>query len=193
MHKFKILPLFVIVLLLSVGIAGCTTADYSTAKPLPSLTFNHLNPYSVNSGATRITQSFQSGDMTRQTSLEFGKSPASLLKQYANQRFITSGAPQTFVFNIKKAKLSKTSSNTDALNFMVGLSLDVYKMEILLELSLLHPNGKKAQPHNVYYEQKLTLSSNVTLKEREYAQFEFYEKMITDIDRAVSDIIQNKL
>lgn len=193
MHNFKILPLIIISCIFGVGISGCTITDHSAAKPLPDLTFDYLTPLAVNNGATRITQSFQAGEMTRKTTPEFGQSPALLLKRYANQRFITTGAPQTFVFNIKKARLTKTTSNTDALNFMIGLSIDVYTVEIFLELSLLQSNNQKAQPHTIYYEQKLTVSSNVTLEEREYAQFQFYEKMITDIDRAVTDIVQNKL
>ncbi len=193
MHNIKLISLLSIACLFTIGLSGCTVTDHSAAKPLPDLTFNYLTPFAVNNGATRITQSFQAGEMTRNTAPEFGQSPAFLLKRYANQRFVTTGAPQTFVFDIKKARLTKATSNTDALNFMVGLSMDIYKVEVLLELSLLQFNGRKAQPHTIYYEQKLTLSSNVNLKEREYAQFEFYEKMITDIDRAVSDIVQNKL
>lgn len=175
---------------------GCTVIDHTGAKPLPDLTFNHLKAYSIKGGSTRITQSFKPDEMTRRVSNEFGQSPAFLLKRYANDRFVVDGQnnlPTTFVFNIKTAKLTKNTSDTDPLNFMIGISIDTYNLEVLLELSLMQADGQQAAPHTIYYEQKLVVSSNVTLEEREFAQFEFYERMMSDIDRAISDIIMNKL
>jgi len=187
---------WLLLFLMGVFVSSCTVLDHSGAKPLPDLTFSHLNPFIVKGGATRITQTFTPDEMTRIVSGEFVESPAFMLRRYANKRFVIEGQnalPTTFVFNIQKASLSKNTSNTDPLNFMIGLSQDTYKLVVFLELAQVQPNGQQSAPHTIFYEQDLIVSSNVSLEEREIAQFKFYERMITDIDRAVSDIVLNKL
>jgi len=100
---------------------------------------------------------------------------------------------KTFRFNIKNAQIRKSSGATDGLSFMTGLSEDQYMLEVFLELSKILDDGSQAAPHTVFYKQVLTMSSNNSIHDKELGFFKFYEDMMVDIDRAVSDIVQNKL
>jgi len=172
---------------------SCTLKDHSDIKPVPSLNFDYLEPYNVDNGRATITQTFTPDLMTMKVTKEFGESPADLVRRYAQSRFETNAPRQSLVINIKEASLSKITSLTDPLMFMTGLSKDIYVLKIFLELFPVSMEGNKTNPHTVYYEQQLTMSENVTLAARENAQFEFYEKTINDIDKAISDIVLNKL
>lgn len=185
---------FLFLLFVACLVSSCTLMDHSGAKPAPSLMFDHLQPYSANDRTVMITQSFTPDEMTLAVTKEFGESPAHLISRYAQSRFVTNSTATKngMIFNIKEASLSKQTRETDPLLFMTGSTLDKYKMKIFLELFPVLADGKKSNPFTLYYEQELKLSENVSLADREYAQFEFYEKMINDIDKAVTDIMLNK-
>ncbi|MEM7618232.1 MAG: hypothetical protein AAF244_02495, partial [Pseudomonadota bacterium] len=181
----------VFVIVMSCFVSSCTLMDHSGVKPTPSLMFDHLQPYSANGRTVMVTQSFTPDKMTLAVTKEFGESPAHLVSRYAQSRFVTNSVITNsgMIFNIKEASLTKQTRETDPLLFMTGSTLDKYKMKVFLELFPVLADGKKADPFTLYYEQELKLSENVSLADREYAQFEFYEKMINDIDQAVSNIM----
>ncbi|MEM9469872.1 MAG: hypothetical protein AAF988_06895 [Pseudomonadota bacterium] len=173
-------------------ITGCESPVYKKAKPVPVIGFAHLNAFTVQGGGTDIQQSFVDDARTIAVSREFGMTPAELIKRYANNRFNVTQQPTSLVFDIKTASLKKYQEETDPLAIMTGLTNDIYKMTVLIAM---HPvrDGIKKDPFTIYYEQELIISSNTSLADREYRQFEFMEDMITDIDQSVAQIVTTKL
>jgi len=51
-RKFLYLSLFLV-------LVGCTHNPQPLGKPLPTLTYNHLNSYSIHGGSVRVQQSFR--------------------------------------------------------------------------------------------------------------------------------------
>ncbi|MEM6811750.1 MAG: hypothetical protein AAF549_04705 [Pseudomonadota bacterium] len=192
MHRHNIINKAFLIVAIFV-LAGCTSPLDPKAKPVPQINFSHLEALSVRNGFVQIQQSFIEDDQTRLVSREFQASPAAFLQNYAANRFKTNGSPVRLVFDIEKAALSKVTEQINALSFMMGAETDIYKLDVFINLFPVDTGGRQTEPFTIFYQRKLVLSSNVSLAERDYRRFEFFEKMINDIDRAVNDIVTTKL
>lgn len=185
--KFNIL--FIIVLMLS----GCSSHPEPMGKPLPTLNFAHLTPYQVDGGGVMLSKEGQSPSTVDGLS----ESPDQLLWRYAQSRFDTRAAPTRLSFHIQTASYTKQKPSAgglpDAIGFWTGGAKDVYRLDILTRLSPIDNNGRKSSPFTVALKRDLFLPHNLSLAEREFREFEFFEKALHDIDRAVTDIVTNQL
>lgn len=180
-----------ICLSLCLWVSACGSTDTPMGKPLPELTYSNLNPYSVRGGSIIVRESHKEKQL-HQTS-DFVIPPGELLKRYADNRFYTEGVPQRMVFDIRKAKVEHKTKETGMMGFVSGSDKDLYYLDILIVMSLLKPDGSLNKPYTISVQRKLEVSQNASIAQREFAQFEFLEKAMTDIDRAVTDIVIEKL
>ena len=76
--KFKILACMALVGMIS--LQGCSHKSHPEGKPLPKLSYEHINPLSIHGGSVRIQQSFQPTAHNRDIEAQF---PFTLLRCFA--------------------------------------------------------------------------------------------------------------
>ena len=176
---------------LSLCIAACSSVDTPMGKPLPELTYSNLNPYSVFGGSVLVRESHKENAVAQ--TQNFVIAPDALLHRYAMNRFFTEGGPQKMVFDIRKASVKHDVKETGVMGFVSGSDKDIYYLDILIAMSVVKLDGSLNKPYTITIQRELEVSQNASIAEREFAQFEFLEKAMTDIDRAVTEIVTNKL
>ena len=169
---------------------GCGSTQKPMGLPLPDLTYSNLNPYSVFGGSVTVVESHK---QRKFKSDRFVMSPSLLLKRYADNRFYTSGEPRTMIFDIKRATITHATKESGLVGYFVGADKDIYHLDVSIVMSVVRPDGTLNKPFTIAMERKLEVSQGASIAEREFAQFEFLEKAMTDIDRAVTDIVIHKL
>lgn len=172
---------------------GCSYAENPMGKPLPKLSYENLNPYSVHRGSVIIQQSFKPDEQTKRLSAELPVAPDRIIQRYASRRFITGGTSAKLVFDIQDATLVKVADEDNLVGFLSGAAEDYYKFNVFIAMTPIRADGKRAAPFTIKLNRQLIVSQNASVAEREFRQFEFLEKMIADIDRTVSDMVINKM
>ena len=180
-------------LLLSVLlIVGCSQNPQPLGKPVPDITYTHLQPYSVRGGSVAVRQSYVPTATEQQVIDNFVIAPDILLKRYAQNRFITAGKPMHLSFDIKKASLKKTVHRAAGVENLFGGGEDIYQAHIIVLLTPTKISGLNPRPYIIELHKTLFLSHNLSLAETEFRQFEFLETVMEDIDRGVIKIITGK-
>lgn len=179
----KIIHLALITFILVLG--ACSSTPHPIGKPLPSLSFTHLNPYSPYNGAVEIRQSAKLNERTKVAISEFVKAPEALIKQYAQSRFVTAGRPVKSIFDIEKLSLNKKTDADNIMGILSGAAADYYTLDLLIAIYPLR-NGQATQPYTITIKRELLIPDQSSLAEKEIRQFEFLERIIADIDKTVT-------
>jgi hypothetical protein len=175
-------------------LVACSHHPSPRGKPLPDLNYDYLNPYLVFDGRVDVRQSFKADDHTAQAVKNFVIAPDKLLQRYGLNRFVVKGSlPVRMVFDLRRATLRQRFVEKNPVGFLTGANAEFYTLDILIALSEVTPTGQKKAPYTISLIRELRLAENLSLSEREFRQFEFLEKVMRDIDRAVNDILKNKM
>lgn len=179
----KIIHLALITFILVLG--ACSSTPHPVGKPLPSLSYTHLTPYSPYNGAVEIRQSAKLSERTKGAIKEFVMAPNQLIQQYAQSRFVTSARPIKTIFDIKKLSLNKKTDADNIMGILSGAAADYYTMDLLIAIYPLR-NGQTTQPYTIKIKRELLIPDQSSLAEKEIRQFEFLERMIADIDKTIA-------
>lgn len=186
-------PKYLIVLLLTLFISGCAQNPHPLGKPLPKLTYEHLTPYHILGGTTLVRQTYVPDVRTVSTVKGFPVSPAELLKRYAAHRFVVGENPVKMVFDVQNASLVKFTDEENVVGFLTGSAEDRYLMNIYITMSPVNAHGGLSKPFTIDMKRELFIPHNTSLAAKDIAQFEFLEKAIVDIDKIVSEMVEQRL
>ncbi len=192
MNRFGVL---IMTALMTSLLMGCTLNSNPKGMPLPNLDFSYIEPYRVFNGAVEIKQDFSPNAKTNEALRSFVTAPHVIINDYAQNRFVTAkeNLPVRMVLNIEKADVLKTTMNQGMIGFLTGDNQDAYHLDILITLAEIDLNGRIKEPYHISISRKISLSENLTLAERDFHQFEFLEKMMRDLDKAVNKILFKKM
>lgn len=173
---------------------GCSYQSHPMGKPLPTLTYENLQPFVVQGGSVRVQQSFVPDQQTQEIASMFPIAPDKLIQRYANKRFVTNRVlPPKLVFDIQQASLTKIADEENLVGFLSGAAEDYYKLYIKIAMTPIRADGQAIDPFTIKLTRQLFIPQNASVAEREFRQFEMLEKAILDIDRTVSDMVQHKM
>lgn len=174
-------------------LVSCTSTPHPLGKPLPALSFDYLEPYLVHGGSVRIEQSFVPNRQNQILAGQMVEAPEKILMRYAQSRFNTEAGDHRLVFDLKNASLVKNSDHNNMADFFLGRAEDHYTLDLFIVMTPIRADGHRAAPFTIRLKRNLTFSQNVSVAEREFRQFEFFEKMITDIDTQVTHLVKHKM
>ena len=97
------------------------------------------------------------------------------------------------MFDIRRATLRQRFVEKNPIGFLTGDNAEFYTLDILVALSEVTPAGQVKAPYTISLVRELRLAENLSLSQREFREFEFLEKVMSDIDRGVNDILKNKM
>lgn len=189
----RLLPKYLFLILLPL-LTACSHHPSPLGKPLPDLSYDYLNPYLVLDGRVEVRQSFKPDDHTAQAAKNFVIAPDKLIYRYAMNRFVVEEKlPLRMMFDIRRATLRQRFVEKNPIGFLTGDNAEFYTLDILVALSEVTPAGQVKAPYTISLVRELRLAENLSLSQREFREFEFLEKVMSDIDRGVNDILKNKM
>lgn len=181
------------VLLSCLLVGACTHNPQPMGKPLPQLTYEHLNAYRPYGGGVEVRQSFQPDAQAAKTIREFPVAPDELLQRYASQRFDQYERPIKMLFDIQKASITKKSDAENLVGFLSGASENSYLLDIYIMMSPVRANGALSKPFTISLQRTLNLPQRLSLAEKEFRQFEFLEQAMNDVDHVVTEFVTQKM
>lgn len=186
MHKHNF-----VFLLLILFLTGCAYSEHPMGKPLPKLTYDHLLPYKPYGGAVLVRQSAVIGSIDKKNMEEIIARPDRLINVYAQKRFATQGLPVRSVFDVQRISFKKKSDEENIIGVLSGAAADYYTLDLFITLSPVRKNGSTTKPYTIELKRELLIPDNASVAEREMRQFEFLEKIISDVDGAVTQFVAN--
>lgn len=166
---------------------ACTSSPSPMGKPLPHLDYSALTPYTVKSGYVEVRRSYQKYDRPQQAS--FVRSPDIAMENYAFNRFQVQGDNRRMVFDIQKLNLTKRDEKLKYYNSLFGNERHIYNFELFISLIPIDQNSAASAPYTISIDRELVIMPDLSVAEKEFRQFEFLEKIMNDIDAAVTNIV----
>lgn len=190
-------PLSLMAMMVALSLGACSTQSAPMGKPIPNLTFTHLQPYKPYNAAVRIQQSAVLGAQTQEALRYFVIKPDQLIRDYAHGRFLDEaegiGLPIKTVFDVKSLSLRKKSDADNVVGILSGAAADYYTLLLLVTMSPVQEDGQLSDPYTIKITRELLIPDQASLAEKEIRQFEFMEKVIGDIDRTITTFYPNMI
>lgn len=180
--------LFLLTFILLLG--ACSSSSHPVGKPLPSLSYTHLNPYSPYGGAVELRQSAVINERTRAIIQDFVMAPDALINRYAQSRFVTSSLPTRSVFDIVKLSIMKKTDADNLMGILSGAAADYYTLDLAINIYPVR-GGQMTQPYTIKIKRELLIPDQASLAEKEIRQFEFLERIVSDVDKTITTFIPN--
>lgn len=181
MKKFSLMC--AISLLSIASLTGCADRPKPQGKPLPNISFTHLNPIALG-GPTRIKQSFVPSQTDAGQELFIPLT--SLLHRYAVSRLaVDDKMPASTFFDIEKASVMKTT-RVGSMGGMIG-GEDKYSAAIVLTLTPQRPNALQ-KSYTIQLNRDLSITHSWSLAEKEAVQMQFLEGLVQEIDQQINII-----
>lgn len=184
MHKCRALP---VIIGMTCLLAGCSSTPSPMGKPLPSFDYSALTPYTVQQGRVEVRKSYT--EYVRPTQASFIRSPELTIENYALSRFDLVTGVRRMVFDVQKLSLTQSVQKLKYFDSLFGSERDVYALDLFISIIPVTQSGKAQAPYTINMDRTLTLPPNLSISEREFRQFEFLEKVMSDLDKAVTEIV----
>ena len=182
---------FIFLSICLVGTVSCTRSEAPLGKPVPSLSYNHLGAVRVSGGAVQVNKP----EVRPVSDIgDFVADPYEVLSTYADRRFYQdSKLSPRMVFQINQAEIKKIIPTKTAFERLTFQEEEQYHLLIDISMFPISEKSKSSAPYGINIDRTLKLSENLSLSQKEFRQFEFIEKAMSDIDRAIMDIITNRI
>lgn len=177
-----------------VAVTGCTSTPTDRGKPLPELTFAHLNPLPVNVSRIEFTNNTQRGAQIWDVTGNLPTPPDIAMRRYLNQRFKADGADGILNITLSKADVIEQTVPNDIklLSYIDLADQENYRFEIIVDLERLYFTGEPNTRTSIRFTRDAKMPSNVSLAYREAKLQRTLEEMIRDIDEALVTTIGYK-
>lgn len=154
-------------------------------KPLPVMTFSHLEPISISVGAVRSASEEQG------IAEAFVVSPSRALEEYIHARFLPAGFAGLLQATTEEASIAHSYEPSDS---RVGQALDVngwdvYDMVIKVRLEHLDDHGDVLYGTVLTARRVIKVTEHSSVAERERRQFEAVEALFQDLDKQIMRIV----
>jgi len=174
-------------LLVLVFVVGCSSNPAPMGKPLPNFDYSALTPYTIQQGYVEVRNSYLQYE--RPTQADFVRSPDVTVQNYALQRFNRQKGMKRMVFDVQKLSLTKEIKDLKYFDSMFGDQKEIYKFNLFVAMIPINEQGQAGKPYTVTMDREMTLTPDHSIAAREFRQFEFLEKAMSDLDGAVTDIV----
>jgi len=174
-------------------LTACTQNPQPLGKPLPVLTYQHLNAYKPYGGGVMVQQTYEETKKSLKVANEFPIQPTTLLQKYAHSRFDRYQRPIKLIFNVQKAALKKKSDTDNIIGFLSGAAENYYLLDVFITLTPIDNGHIASEPFTIDLKRELYLPQRLSLAEREFRQFEFLEQAMSDIDKVVTEFYETRM
>jgi hypothetical protein len=177
-------------------LTACSSTSKSAGKPVPEMTFAHVEPIYVNVNAVDIENLYNPDKSENDVSSTFPTPPDIALRRYAEKRIKPSGQSQDrlkFVIEEVQINHSYIEPSGSFSQLLKRGGKDHYDVEMRLGLYKFSPDGTMLDQSVFSLEKDITIPEGLSLAEREMEQLKFLEQLMNDVDQAVTSALRDKI
>ena len=167
-------------------VAGCTSPSALNGKPLPAMTFKHLQPVVLNVASTEIQV------RPSLTSEGFSYPLDDMVDFYLQRKLNAVGQKGNILASLEESSIKRLyePSEYEALSYFDLAGFDVYEVALKLRLEHQADNGGEPLYGTVINARRLIkVSQHTSIVEREQAQFEGLEQLFLELDSHVDKVL----
>lgn len=190
-HIVKIAVVVAILFVLS----ACSTDFSKEGKPMPELTYSHVEPLGLQVADIDIVNMAQHNPVSGDVSSNFPTAPDEALSRYAQNRLQPVGDGGKLNFVIERASVLRRDIVSEGMfeKLMHVDGREEYTVQMVIRLEVLSSLGFRSAQSTLSIEKSLIQSAGLTLAEREREWLELLDSMMVDVDQAVTASLQNSL
>lgn len=180
---------------LSLGVAGCTSNPSPEGKPLPQLTFDHVQPLMVDVASINIDNRYQPGYDMEDVSESFPTPPDMAIQNYTERRLQPAGNTGVLNVVIKDAHVYQSQVKPEgAVNRWFGMNdSDLYDILIKVSMFALNDSGERSPTVNMEFKSEMKIPEHYSIAEREAKQLEFLEELMKKVDQSYTKSLRDDL
>lgn len=190
----NVFSVFLLSLVFAVGLAGCTSTPHPEGKPLPQLTFQHLESVPLPVNEVEVVNNYDPGDNENDVSEVFPTPPDIAIRRYAENRLGAEGhGSGVFGFTVENASVTykELAPESQVMNWLDLGRKEQFIAHIRLKLSEMRPGGGE-DGIRMKFTKSLTIDSSASLAKRDRLKLEFLEALIADIDQTLIDFLHEQ-
>lgn len=194
-RKFRF-TLMVCAAALSLSAAGCSSNGSPQGKPLPTLTFEHVEPLMVDVADVNIDNRFQPGFDMDDVSSSFPMPPDMALAKFTAQRLQPDGNSGVLNVVIKDAHVYRSEVKPEGgLNQWFGMNdSDLYEVMMAVSMYSADDLGQRNGPMvDLTFSGDLKVPEHYSIAEREDSQLRFLETLMKEVDKSYVNALRGKL
>jgi hypothetical protein len=184
---------FIYSLLILIALAGCATN--SGGRKQQSLAFDRVAPLDLGVSDVQAVIQYNASADPRDISARFATPPVIALQRYAAKRLRANGTGNSLMFVIENASVHEEPVESDskvAQWLTLGRS-NRYTINVKLSLYTVARDGSESPHAHFNFEKARNIPDNLSVAAREQEQNHLLEILIGDIDKGVTDVLQNRM
>ncbi len=204
MKKYRILTVLFSIVSIAI-ISSCTSSYYPQAKPLPEITFEHMDKvsllvskidykdYSDSSSVSSFSEPKEALVASREYNL--AKKIKDHMAEYVSSRFSTDGDRGELRILLQELNVDKKFIESDS---KLKRYLDIGKIEkidVTMKIVLQHVDdwGRELKGSVLTIRRYSSFDASLSLVEREREMFAILDNLMRDMDKAVVNSVTNSL
>ncbi len=179
----------------SVLALGACSSSSPEGKPLPDMTFAHVEPFSVNVASIEIENRYDPAIDAQDVSSSFPTPPDIALRRYAENRIHPAGSEGTLKFIIDDVNIHHSLVQPIG-NFAGWLGVkrkDLYEVSMKIRLYTVSNDGAQSVHSILNMRRSIAIPQGYSLAEKEQEKFLFLESLMKDVDETVVRTLSEKM
>lgn len=175
-------------------LSGCTSSA-PESKPMPELTFTHLDRMAVQVASVKVDNNYHQGSDKRDVSSSFPTPPDILLRRYAENKFQPSSSTGTLKFVIDGANIHHSLVQPQGkFSGWMGIGRkDLYEVTMRIKMFVEDSTGAEGTHSILNMRRSIAIPQRYSVAEKEQEKFRFLELLMDDVDQAVTRTIHEKM
>ncbi|MCB9991271.1 MAG: hypothetical protein H6867_07800 [Rhodospirillales bacterium] len=175
-------------------LTGCTTT-VPEGKPLPELTFVHLDRLPVQVARIDIENRYQASADPKDVSSSFPSPPDIALRRYAENRLQAAGGSGVLTFVIDDATIhhSLVQPEGKIANWMGVDRKDRYDVFMRIRMYETGADGFEGTHSVLNFKRTISIPQRYSVADKELEKFKFLEMLMQDVDEAVVATLRDKM
>ena len=190
----KVSFLSIVLTFLCVIAVGCSSTT-PESKPMPSLTFEHVKPLSLNVANVEIVNEYSTQEKQNDFSSSFPTPPDIALRRYADNKLKAAGDADTLKFVIEGANV-KRSLVLPAGKFTSWMGInkkDLYEVDLRIRMFTYNDQGSQSDHSILNLRRSIAIPQRYSVADKEHEKFMFLEMLMKDVDDAVTKALDEKM
>ena len=177
------------------AVTGCSSTAGLHGKPLPDMTFEHVEPLPLKVATVEVINKYSPGGDEQDVSASLPTPPDIALRRYAERRLQNDDVAGALKFVIEDAYVhhKEIVPEKGIMSWMKSEAKDIYNVVMKIRMYSLDAQGLQSDHSILTFRRSITIPQSYSLSEKEYEQFKFIEDMVAEVDGVVTSTLMHKL
>lgn len=177
------------------GVTGCTSTTMGDGKPVPDMTFEHIEPLLLRVASIDIINNYDPAQDDKDVSNSLPTPPDIILRRYAERKFKADDFSETLKFVIEECyvHLHEDAPDKGLVAWVSPKAKDTYKVVMKVRMYTQNDLGEQSEHSILTFRRSIAIPQSYSVAQREFEQYQFLELLMQDVDQIITKTLREKL